>query len=204
MDADDALAASPYDDVRRALAQAARCSGIVVMTTPGWRRRARRSLSSGAVVEGLVPAVLDDQLGQDDGQRELGSLGAQRVDVARQRRDERAVGRVDDLERQVIAPGGPVALEARCLVVAGADVHRQHGLAQRGGVGQRTQARQIEADDRHDRQVLELVGALVLLGLAERVRAVAARSRRRARHDRIGAARTDRAGTGRARRRTLS
>ena len=45
--------------------------------------------------------MLDDQLGQDDGQRERRSLDAQRVDVARERCDERAVRRVDDLERQV-------------------------------------------------------------------------------------------------------
>ena len=106
-----------------------------------------------AVVQGLVPAVFDDQLGQDDGEREPGSLGAQRVDVAHQRCDERAVRRLDDLKRQVIAPLDPVALEARCLVLARADVHGQHGLAQGGGVSQRTQAAQIEADDRHDRQV---------------------------------------------------
>jgi hypothetical protein len=32
--------------------------------------------AGGAVVEGLLPAVLDDELRQDDGQRQLGSLGA--------------------------------------------------------------------------------------------------------------------------------
>lgn len=80
--------------------------------------------SNRAVVQGLVPAVFDDQLGQDDGEREPGSLPAQRVDVACQRRDERAVRGVDDLERQVVTPLDPVALEARGFVIARADMHR--------------------------------------------------------------------------------
>ena len=45
----------------------------------------------GAVVQNLLPAVLDDELREDDGQGQLGSLGAQRVDVARQQCDERPV-----------------------------------------------------------------------------------------------------------------
>jgi hypothetical protein len=46
----------------------------------------------GAIVQRPMPAVLDDELGQDDGQSELGSLDRQRVDVARQRRDDRNDG----------------------------------------------------------------------------------------------------------------
>lgn len=54
-------------------------------------------------------------------------------------------------------------------------MHRQYRLAEGGRVGQGTEAGQIEADDRHDRQVLELIGTLVVLGPRERVRSAAAR-----------------------------
>jgi hypothetical protein len=37
--------------------------------------------ASGVVVQGLVAAVLDDDLGQHDGQREFWVLTAERVDV---------------------------------------------------------------------------------------------------------------------------
>jgi len=91
-----------------------------------------------AVVQGVLPAVRDDELGDDDGERDVWALAVQCLDVVGQWGDGRAVGRNDDLEGQVVAPCPPVGVKALRLFGAGADVHGQDGLGQRGGVGERS------------------------------------------------------------------
>jgi hypothetical protein len=69
---------------------------------PGLASQGPAQLPRGAVVQSLMPPVLDDQLGQNHRDRERRPLGVQRVDVARERRDDRTVGRFDDLKRQMV------------------------------------------------------------------------------------------------------
>jgi hypothetical protein len=53
-------------------------------------------------------------------------------------------------------------------------MQREERLAERDGVGQGTQTGQIQAGDRHDRQVLELIRTLLLFSSVDDVRDVGA------------------------------
>ena len=106
----------------------------------------------------------DDDLGHDQGEGQLRALAVQRGDVVGQRRDRRAVGGDDDLERQVVAPRLPRAAEALGLVFGRADVQREDGLGKRGRVGERVQRGEVEHRDGHDGEAVHLGGAVLCLG----------------------------------------
>ena len=60
--------------------------------------------------------------------------------------------RHEDLERQAIAPCAPLVAKALGLVFGGAHAQREHRLLERGCVGQRAHAGNIQRGDRHDCQ----------------------------------------------------
>ena len=66
------------------------------------RQRSQRAPQSRGylVVQGAVPPVPDNEFRQDHRDGQVGVLPVQRLDVVDQRRDERAVGRDDDLKGQ--------------------------------------------------------------------------------------------------------
>jgi hypothetical protein len=66
-----------------------------------------------------MPTVPHDDLGQDRGERELGSLATPRLDVIDDRGDDGAVERDDDLQREVISSRFPEPAEALGRRVAG-------------------------------------------------------------------------------------
>jgi hypothetical protein len=91
-----------------------------------------------------MPAVLDDQFGQNDGDGQPRVLGSQRVELARQRATSAPVRRFNDLECQVIGRCRPVPAKAPRFVLAGTEVHGERELTRRRRVRECSQARQIE------------------------------------------------------------
>jgi hypothetical protein len=117
------------------------------------------------LVQQPLPPMTKGEVWNDHGQGEVGSLRAKRFDMGDGRRDHGAVGRLDEIERHLIAPGGPVPAEALRLLLGRAYVERQHGLTQRGCVGEGSHAHAVEMRDRDDREVRDLCGRLLALAI---------------------------------------
>src|SRR5919106_1419936 len=150
-------------------------SGVVLILQVDGNRRdddlAQRPQRSpqprrGPAVQHALPRVADDDLGEDDGHREARAPTTKHLDVVDERRDERAEGRHDDLERYVIAPRSPVVEKAPGLITGGADVYSQHLLAERPGVGERPHAREVDRPHRDERKLVDGLGALLALRFA--------------------------------------
>lgn len=107
-------------------------------------------------VQWPLPVVSDDDLGHDHGQGDVGSLVVQGLNVVRQRRDRSPVGRNDHFEWEVVTPGLPVVVKASGFVLVGADVHREHGLGERGRVGERVQAGGVDGGDGNYEEIADL------------------------------------------------
>ena len=116
------------------------------------------------VVEGVLPQVAWDDLGQDDRRRSGRIHRFGRVEVREERREEGAIRRLEDHQLDRAAPRLPSLAHAGNGLTVGGHVHGGDVGRNGPGVGQRRQRRAVDPADRHDDPWLPLGQRLAVSG----------------------------------------